>query len=150
MHPILVTFGTFEVRAYGLMLMISFIVGFFLARNRAQKVGVDQTLILHASFFILMGAIVGSRLLFVGENLSSFLSDPVQVLNISGGGLSMYGGIILAIVLVYAYVRVMGESFAKVADIFAPSLALGVFITRIGCFFNGCCFGKVCFLPWAN
>ena len=149
MYPVLYHSGPLTVRSYGLMLVLSFIVGMLLAHTRAKKAGVDPHLIPHLFLLVLYAAVVGSRLLYVGENFSHYAADPWRVLRIWEGGLSMYGGVLLAIAVSFFYIRAMGEPFAKVADICAPSLALGEALTRIGCFFNGCCFGISCDLPWA-
>ena len=138
MHPILLKLGPVEITTYGVMLAISFIVGTWLARYRAKKVGLEQTLTLDLFLFIAIASIVGSRLQFMLENFSVYSSNLPQGVRTWEGGLSMQGGVILAILVVFFYVRAKGESFARATDIIAPSLALGVFLTRIGCFFNGC------------
>src|SRR5262245_52582335 len=139
MHPILYHSDSLTVRSYGLMLVLSFIIGMLRAHTRAQKAGVDPHQISHLFLLVLFAAVAGSRLLYVGENFSYYAANPWRVLRIWEGGLSMYGGVLLAIVVSFFYVRSVGEPFAKVADICAPSLALGEGLTRIGCFLNGCC-----------
>jgi phosphatidylglycerol:prolipoprotein diacylglycerol transferase len=149
MYPILYHSDLLTVRSYGLMLALSFVVGMLLAHARAKKAGVDPHLSPHLFLLVLYAAVVGSRLLYVGENFSHYAADPWRVLRIWEGGLSMYGGVLLAIAVSFFYIKAMGEPFTKVADICAPFLALGEALTRMGCFFNGCCFGTICDLPWA-
>jgi phosphatidylglycerol:prolipoprotein diacylglycerol transferase len=149
MYPILYHSDPLIVRSYGFMLVLSFLVGLLLARVRAQRAGVDPHHISHLFLLILFAAVVGSRLLYVAENFSGYAADPWRVVRIWEGGLSMLGGLLLAIAVSFFYLRAIGEPFAKVADICAPSIALGEALTRIGCFLNGCCFGTHCDLPWA-
>jgi phosphatidylglycerol:prolipoprotein diacylglycerol transferase len=97
---------------------------------------------------IILVAVAGSRVLYVAEHLSLYAADPWRTLRIWEGGLSMYGGVLLAIVASLLFTRAIGEPLAIMADICAPSIALGEALTRIGCFLNGCCFGTRCDLPW--
>jgi phosphatidylglycerol:prolipoprotein diacylglycerol transferase len=149
MYPILYQVGPFEIRSYGVMLAISFVAGTWLARHRARRAGMDTTLKMDVYLFIVIASLVGSRVQFMLENLVTYSSAPSRALRTWEGGLSMQSGVILAILAVFFYVRAKGESFARAADVLAPSVALGACLTRIGCFLNGCCFGGVCSLPWA-
>jgi phosphatidylglycerol:prolipoprotein diacylglycerol transferase len=119
------------------------------AHHRAKKVGLEPRLIINVFLGIILASIIGSRALYILENLSHYASDSFRTMTMWEGGLSMLGGVLLAIVVSFVYVRAQHESFLKVADALVPSIALGEFFTRIGCFFNGCCFGKVSHLPWA-
>jgi phosphatidylglycerol:prolipoprotein diacylglycerol transferase len=148
MHPILYQVGPVEIRSYGVMLAVSFVVGTWLARRRAREAGLDKRLGIDLYLFIVVASLVGSRLQFIVENLSAFSLDPSAALRTWQGGLSMQSGVILAILVVAVYVRHAGASFAQAADVLAPSVALGECLTRIGCFMNGCCFGGACSLPW--
>jgi len=148
-HPILGTLGSVQLRAYGVMLAISFIVGIVLALRRARRAGLDTSMMSNVCLLILFSSIIGSRALHVWEHSGSYQGQAVRALSIWEGGLSMLGGVVLAIVVSFLYVKARGVSFRRVADVVVPSLALGLFLTRLGCFMNGCCFGTVCDLPWA-
>ena len=149
MHPILFEWGHLEIRSYGLMLVISFIAGTVLACVRAKKVGIARGVMLDLAVLVFLAAIMGSRVLHIMENWSYYAAAPFRMLMLWEGGLSMMGGVVLALICGLFFVHRMGLSVSQVADIVAPSIALGVGLTRIGCFFNGCCFGKACELPWA-
>ena len=149
MYPILIKFGNFAIYSYGLMMAIAFIVGITLARKEAERVGQDPEKILDLSFYILIGAVIGSRLFYVFTDPQTFLSDPIEIFRIWNGGLVFYGGFIMAVVVAVVYVRRTGLSFWQIADIMSPGLAVGQAIGRIGCLFAGCCYGKVCDRPWA-
>jgi phosphatidylglycerol---prolipoprotein diacylglyceryl transferase len=147
-HPILGTLGPLQLRAYGVMLAISFIVGIVLALRRAKRAGLDTTMMSNVCLLILFSSIIGSRLLHVWEHAGAYEGQAARVLSIWEGGLSMLGGVVLAIAASFVYVKARGASFRRVADVVVPSLALGLLLTRIGCFLNGCCFGTACTLPW--
>jgi phosphatidylglycerol:prolipoprotein diacylglycerol transferase len=149
MHPVIYQFGPLTVRGYGFMLVVSFVVGLLLMRARARRSGLDPRHILRLFVVILVAAVVGSRGLHVVENAAVYAGDPARALRFWEGGLSMLGGVLLAIAASALYARAIGRSFLWIADLCAPSIALGEALTRIGCFLNGCCFGTPCDLPWA-
>ena len=152
MHPILFRIGPFELRSYGVMLTIAFITAYILATKRAKKQKLPSDIILNITVIIVISAIVGSRLFYIASHtskltyktiLTAFL--PIQADGTIGiSGLSMMGGIALAILASFIYIKLKKLSFLKIADIIAPEFLLGVGITRIGCFLNGCCYGKPC------
>ena len=140
MIPVLFHIGPFSVRAYGVMLAISFVLGAWWAARAAARRGLDPDRILSLVGWILVSSIVGARLHFVLAHPSSF-SGPFDFLRIWEGGLTLYGGLIAAIVVSFLYLRRHRLPFLLVADTTAPAIALGEGLTRIGCFLNGCCFG---------
>ncbi|MFO7607608.1 MAG: prolipoprotein diacylglyceryl transferase [Candidatus Krumholzibacteriia bacterium] len=139
MHPEL--FGV--VKSFGLMLAISFALGMWLSVRRARPYGIRSETVLDLVFIVLVSSLVGVRLFYVLTHLGSF--DPwYRVFAIWDGGLTLYGGILLAIVAVWWQARRRGVPFLVIADIFAPGVMLGIGITRIGCFLAGCCYGQPC------
>lgn len=141
MHPILIDVGFFQIRSYGFMLAFSFLVGIYVAGYRARRFGVNPQHILDLSVYIILAAVVGSRLLYVVFHLGEFDSF-FDIFALWQGGATFYGGMLLAMLVSYAYVNKKGLSYLQVADIMAPSIALGLVFTRIGCFLSGCCYGK--------
>ncbi len=141
MHPILVELGRLQIRSYGFMLAVSFLLGIWLAGRRAKRAGVDPQKILDLSVVIILAAVVGSRLLYVVFHLDQY-RNPLDVFALWQGGATFYGGFLLAMAASYWWVQRNGMSFLQVADIIAPSIALGLVFTRIGCFLSGCCYGK--------
>lgn len=143
MIPVLFHIGPFSVRAYGVMLAISFVLGAWWAARVAVRRKLDPDRILSLVGWILVSSIVGARLHFVLAHPSSF-RGPFDFLRIWEGGLTLYGGLIAAVVVSYLYLRRHRLPFLLVADVMAPAIALGEGLTRIGCFLNGCCFGAPC------
>lgn len=149
MHPILFRLGPLTIHTYGFFVAMGFVAGIFLAKNEAKRSGEDQEKIMDLFFYILIAAIVGSRLFYVAINFEMFIADPLEIFKIWNGGLVFYGGFIGAIIVGLVYLKKNKMPLWKTLDIVAPSLALGQFFGRLGCFSAGCCYGKVCDLPWA-
>ncbi len=155
MHPILLKFGRFEIFSYGVLLAISFLVGIYWGMARAEKRGIDRNHIMDLSIIIVLCAILGSRFLYVVTHLEEFHGRWLDTINpfqstgeIGIAGLSMLGGVVFTIAAVIIFSRVKNISLLRLMDVLAPTFALGIFLTRIGCFLNGCCYGMPCELPW--
>ncbi len=136
MHPEIFGF----VKSYGLMLAISFVIGLWLSIRRGRAYQVKPDDVMDLVFGVLVSSIVGVRLFFVMTHLGDF-QPWYRAFFIWDGGLTLYGGIILATATVYFLARRRGISFLVMADIFSPGVILGIGLTRIGCFLAGCCFG---------
>lgn len=147
MHPTLFEWGKFELHSYGVMLALSFLLGIMLASHRARKLGVEVQHILDLSVYIILAAVVGSRLAYILFHLSDYRT-VLDMFAIWQGGATLYGGLLLAIVVSYLFAARHGISFWLLADVIAPSIALGMVFTRIGCFLSGCCFGAPTTVPW--
>jgi phosphatidylglycerol:prolipoprotein diacylglycerol transferase len=139
----LLKFGVLTVYSYGAMLALAFIVGTVLAAFRAQRFGVDKNKIIDSIFYILVSSLLGARLMFVALNWSYYFRHLSEIFQIWEGGLVFYGGLILAFIVSAWFIKKNNLPLGKVLDILAPSVALGIAIGRIGCFLNGCCWGKV-------
>ena len=149
MHPVLFHIGPFALNTYGVFVATAFLGAIGLALREARMVNEDADRILDLCFYVIIAAIVGSRILYVVINWPTFQEDPVEIIRIWHGGLVFYGGFIAALLTALWYIRTRGLSTWKTADILAPPIAFGQFVGRIGCFFAGCCYGKPCKLPWA-
>lgn len=129
------------------MLAVGFFVGIFIAKREGKKNGIAENDVLDLSLWVMLGGIVGARILYVLLNLSEFSKDIASiVLPRAGGigGLSFHGGIIGGLLGGYLFTKRRKLNFYFMADIIAPSLAIGLMFGRIGCFLNGCCYGKIC------
>jgi len=147
-HPTLVKFGSFAIHSYGLLLAVAFLaaIQLFLVRGRSRGLSEDRLSTL--SLWLLVLAIVGGRIFFVVTHWDDYKGDPLAIFRLWEGGLILYGGYALAIAGGILYVRRAGLSVWRVGDAAAPSMALGIGIGRLGCFFNGCCYGLPTTLPW--
>lgn len=149
MHPILIRIGPLTIHTYGFLIAMGFIIGLGLAIHRAKKEGISSDKIMDLSFYILLAAIIGSRLLFILINFNHYLDNPMDIFKIWEGGLVFYGGVMLAVPAAIWYVKKNSLSVWTTADIFAPSIAIGHVFGRLGCLAAGCCYGKAASsLPW--
>ncbi|MCP4347952.1 MAG: prolipoprotein diacylglyceryl transferase [Desulfobacterales bacterium] len=149
MYPVLLKIGKLPIYTYGLFIATGFMVGMYVARKEAERLGQDPYKIMDICFYILLFGIIGSRVFFILTTPGSYLADPLEIFKIWKGGLVFYGGFIGAVAAAFIFLKKNKMPFWKTTDILAPGLAIGHFFGRIGCFFAGCCYGKPCDLPWA-
>jgi phosphatidylglycerol:prolipoprotein diacylglycerol transferase len=137
------------------MLALAFFFGLWLAVKRAQRVGVEPSQMMDMSVWGIVTGIIGARLTYVAFHWGQYSDNPISIINPFGpegfgiSGLILYGGLIPALAVGFLYIRRHRLPFWRTADAFAPSIASGIFLVRMGCFLNGCCFGKPSQLPWA-
>ena len=149
MHPILFKIGPITIYTYGVLIATAFFLGLALAARQARVEGEDPQKIMDLSFYILISAIAGSRLLYIVVEYKEYISNPLRIFKVWEGGLVFYGGFIMAMAVVIIYVKKNEMSLWKVGDILAPSVAIGQGVGRLGCFFAGCCYGRETDVPWA-
>src|ERR1051325_9631392 len=144
------------IYGFGLMLVIGFLATMQVAKFLANRSGLDGEAFINAALLALFTGILGARLSHVFENLSDF-TDPNKtvaqnlwnVINLRSGGLTYYGGFILAFPSLILFAIYKKIPIPQGMDIVAPCLMIGLGFGRIGCFLNGCCYGARCDLPWA-
>ncbi len=142
--------GPVAVRSWGTMLMIGFSGGLLWAiYDTRDDEQIDADTLIDVTLAILVGAVLGARLLAVVLNWSDFSGNPADILKVWEGGLSFHGGLLGGIVGAALYISRREVSFFRVADLLTPSIAIGYAVTRVGCFLNGCCWGTPSDLPWA-
>ncbi len=155
MYPELFHIGPIPIRSWGVMLALAFLCGVYYVRAVTRRDGKSFEPFLTIAYIMIIGGVVGARLSYVALHWSDFSDNLIAIINPfhSGqfgiAGLNLYGGVLLAIGGSWVYCRLTKLSVLEVFDYFAPTLALGIGISRIGCFLNGCCFGTPCNLPWA-
>ncbi|MBE7444143.1 MAG: prolipoprotein diacylglyceryl transferase [Planctomycetia bacterium] len=138
------------IYSYGFMLMIAFLVAISIARWRARKEGIDPNKITDLGIYMVCAGILGARLFSIIQFFDDYKNNLFSIFKIYEGGLVYYGGLFAGIVTLYLYVKKHHLPFLKIIDAVTPSAALGLGFGRIGCFMNGCCFGKIApHVPWA-
>jgi phosphatidylglycerol:prolipoprotein diacylglycerol transferase len=150
MIPVLLELGPFKIHSYGLMIAIGFLTSLYFIQRDAKKVGIDPIRFSNMAYIALPLGIAGTRLAHIIMFPESYSwSDPIGWIAVWKGGLVFQGGPPVAMIFVYFYLKKHKISFWKAADVIMPYLALGHAFGRVGCFLNGCCFGKVTDVPWA-
>jgi phosphatidylglycerol:prolipoprotein diacylglycerol transferase len=143
MRPVLfeIPLVNFPIHSYGVMLGISFLLGWSLCLRLAEKAGIDRVKGSRARFWTLVFSIVGARIMY-------FIAQPdrfslIDLFKIWEGGLVAYGGMIGGTIAAYIALKRFGINFWEFADYASPGIAVGIAVTRIGCFLYGCDFGAI-------
>ncbi len=142
MHPIICKIGPVTIYSYGLALVVAFAAGSILARMQAKREGINPDIIFNFLFTAFIFGIIGGRLFYVIENIKYYLQKPLEMIMLQHGGLSWFGGLILGVISGALYLKNKKLAVYKILDLVSPFIALAQAIGRIGCFLNGCCFGK--------
>lgn len=143
--------GPLAITWYGLMVAGGFWLGAWTAARRAPRVGVSPETVWDLLWVLIVGAIVGARALYVATYWDrDFRNQPwSEIFMVHHGGLVFHGGFLVATAAGFGWCAWRRWPAWALADILAPSLALGQALGRLGCFLNGCCYGRQCDLPWA-
>lgn len=150
MYPELFKIGPFTVYSYGLMLGIAFIIASYILTKEFERRKLNPNLATEVTLLAIVFGIIGSKLFHLFENWEAFLQDPVGMA-FSPGGLTFYGGLILATLAIWIYVRRKKIPFLVIADATSPSLILAYGIGRIGCHLAGDGdYGIPTSLPWGT
>jgi phosphatidylglycerol:prolipoprotein diacylglycerol transferase len=147
-HPELLHWGWLQIRSYGVMLALAFLVGTLLALREARRLTLDEDKVVNVILVVLVASVLGARALYVLEHVGEFRRQWTGVLAIWQGGLTLYGGVVAGTAAGLWSARRMGLPMWSLADALTPSVALGTMFGRIGCFLNGCCYGRPTTLPW--
>jgi len=146
MFPHLFTIGGYSQSTYGLLVAIAFVAAITLTGRLAKQAGLSQEAVMNLGMYCALAGIVGAKILMfthIGSIGEIFTMETLR----AGG--DFFGGLILALITAAVYMRKKGLPLLPTADVFAPGLAIGHGIGRIGCFAAGCCYGVRTHLPWA-
>jgi len=142
MFPVICHIGPLTIYSYGVMMaMAIFTCGYFLGKEAVSN-GIRKEFVYDLIFWCVFGGIIGARLFYIALNPGFFLENPLEVIMVQHGGLVWQGGLIAGAISGIIFVKRKKWDVLRVLDIFAPYLALGQAIGRLGCFLNGCCYGK--------
>jgi phosphatidylglycerol:prolipoprotein diacylglycerol transferase len=151
MHPELfeIPFIHLTIRSFGVMMVIGFLMGFFLIGRLGRNIASNPQSITSLALYCLVAGVVGARIFYVIHHFDELENPWSSMFAVWQGGLEFYGGVILAIPVIVLYSRRHKISIRRCLDIMAIALMLGLAFGRLGCFLNGCGFGKPTDLPWA-
>lgn len=142
MHPILFKFHFITIYTYGFMVAVAFLICARLLSARFKETGLDENLAFDLAVYILIFGIIGARLLHVLLNAGYYFGDVKEIFMLQRGGLAIQGGFISAFLAAIVFIKKHRLDAAKICDIIIPYAALGESIGRLGCYFNGCCYGR--------
>lgn len=149
--PVFLRLGPVQLRWYGLMYMVSFIVGYFVLKRLAKykKLGLTTDDLYDLLFFLILGVMLGGRIGYVlFYDLGSYIQRPLEILYIWQGGMSFHGGFVGTWLAVVLFCRRKGWSFWETADLVSAAAPIGLGLGRLGNFINGELFGRETTLPW--
>ena len=142
MHPILYKNASFTIYSYGLCTALAVLTAWALANWLARRVSLPSAKAGDILFLLFISGILGARAWYVLQHVSDYQTEWYRVFLINEGGLVWYGGLLGALAAALVYAKITRTAYLQWADFFSPILPVGQAIGRIGCFLNGCCFGK--------
>ena len=159
MYPRLFTLAAFDVfgrhigpltlHTYGVLLALAFLAGLWVVSRQAKKAGLDATVITDMAVYVLIGGLVGAKLLLLLVEWSYYAKHPGEILGLLQSGGVFYGGLLGAFPVAWWFAHRHRLDAWKTADVLAPGVAIGQAIGRLGCFAAGCCYGRPADVPWA-
>jgi len=151
MFPIVVRIGSFALPTYGLLVATAFLVALWMAARLGRRAGLDTDSVLNLGIYTAIAAMLGAKLFMLLLDFDYYSRNPTEIFSfgtLRAGGV-FYGGLIAALATAFICLRRSKLPGLVTADAFAPAIALGHAIGRLGCFASGCCYGVRSSLPWA-
>lgn len=149
MDPVFITVFGRPIYWYGVMTALGFLAAVahwsWLGRKQGRPPGLASEL----GIWVMIGGILGARLLYVAANWEAYVGNPLDILRIDKGGQVWYGGFVGGTAGILLLARLRKEPLRSFGDFVVTGVPLGHALGRIGCFLNGCCYGRACDLPWA-
>jgi phosphatidylglycerol:prolipoprotein diacylglycerol transferase len=139
------------LHTYGVLVALAFLAGLWMAARLARRAHLNPDAVMNLGMYCAIAAIAGAKLMMFLVDIPYYTEHPGEIFSLStlqAGGV-FYGGLIAALAVAWWYMRKTRLPLLATADVFAPAIALGHGIGRLGCFAAGCCWGVKCSLPWA-
>lgn len=150
MFPKLISIGSFYIPTYGVLVALAFVAGLAVTVRLARRIDLPADKITNLGVYCAMAGIVGAKLFMFLFDIGDYIRNPGQIFTLEtlqAAGV-FHGGFLAALVFAFLYMRKLHLPIFPTMDAFAPGVALGQSIGRLGCFAAGCCWGKECDLPW--
>ena len=151
MYPKLIEYGDYFLPTYGVLVASAFLIGLWVTLKLARRVGINTELVTNLVVYSALSGMLGAKILMIAFDWDHFRENPREIFSLAtlqAAGVYQ-GGLILAIVVAFFYLRAQKLPWLSTFDVFAPGIAIGHAIGRVGCFATGCCWGEKCDLPWA-
>jgi phosphatidylglycerol:prolipoprotein diacylglycerol transferase len=150
MLPVLFRIGSFYVPTYGVLIATAFLTGLAVTTRLARRAGLPPDKITNLAVYCAIAGIAGAKLFMFLFDIRDYIRDPGQIFSMAtlqAAGV-FHGGFLVALIFAYLYLDRHKLPILSTMDVFAPGIVIGQAIGRLGCFAAGCCWGKVCYLPW--
>ena len=148
MYPKLLELGPINIYSYGLLLVSAYLIGLRLVVARARSRGIDANRTMDLGIWIIVSALVGAKLLLVVVEWDHIRRDPAELWGLLRSAGVFYGGLVTAVGVAFWYMRRHRLPLWTTCDAFAPGIALGQAVGRLGCLLAGCCYGRPTELQW--
>lgn len=150
MYPILVDLGVWQIRSYGVFVVIAILAGVWWSAREAERRGFARAVVYDAAWTIALAGFAGARLWYaLFSEPHAFLVRPWEIFAVWHGGLSMHGALVAGTVVGVWWIRRRGLPFWRFADALVPGLILGQTVGQIACLLNGDTYGRPTDVPWA-
>jgi len=149
--PILLAFGPFQIRYYGIIYVLGFLIGLFvlLKASKKGKINLDKDQIYNLIFYLIIGVLIGSRIFhIIFWNLTYYLANPIQVFYIWQGGLSFHGGLVGAVLATYLFTKKNNINLMRLADILTLPAIFILALGRVANFINQEILGTITQVSW--
>jgi phosphatidylglycerol:prolipoprotein diacylglycerol transferase len=151
MFPEIFHISFFHLHTYGVLVALGFLAALWMTGRLARRSGLSAETVTNLGIYCALAALAGAKVMMIIVDLPYYMRHMGEVFSLStlqAGGV-FYGGLIAALAVAWWYLRRTKLPALLTADLFAPGIALGHGIGRLGCFSAGCCWGVECHLPWA-
>ena len=142
MYPIALQIGSFSIRWYGVMAALGLLAATVILNCNRKYLNMSKDQCSNAIMVALIAGVLGARIFYVVQFFDLYRNNLFEIVRIDRGGLVFYGGFILAVISLAVYSKISKFDFIRMWDGFTPALAVAHAFGRIGCFLNGCCYGK--------
>lgn len=144
-----ISIGDFSIAYYGIIISLGMLCGYLMAVFQAKRTGQDKEMYLDLALWDIVFAVIGARLYYVIFSWDYYSQNPGEILNIRGGGLAIYGGVIAGVITTFVFSKIRQVPFLRLADTACTGLLVGQIIGRWGNFFNREAFGGYTDSPFA-
>lgn len=150
--PVLIAFGPFQIRWYGVMYLLGFIISYFLVRyqlTRQKAILMTKEQLLDLYFYLILGLVFGARLGYIlFYNLKDYLQHPWELVAVWHGGMSFHGGMAGVLLAGWWFCRNKKIPLLSLGDLVVVTAPVGLGLGRLANFINGELFGRITDLPW--
>ena len=144
MRPVLLSFGDFAIHSYHFMIFLGGLIGLVLAMREINRIEPDPEKVYPMMLVMFLSIIAGARIYTCIAYWDLYKDNLAAIPRFWEGGLAYHGALAGGIISLIAYCAKNHLNTWRIGDIFAPPAALSLTFSRIGCFLNGCCYGKPC------
>lgn len=142
MHPEFLNLGGFVIYWYGVFVAVGVFICSMIVQNNAYRRGYSPELVTRIIFWTIIWGIIGGRLLHVLVQMPYYCRRPLEILSLRNGGLAVEGAVVAALAFLCIYSGIRRFNLPEMLDLVALPVPLGQALGRLGCFLNGCCYGK--------